>query len=718
MKHLFLPIALWYLLSTYSFAQSAPYTWKPVPIVGGGFVTGIITHPKQKDLIYIRTDVGGAYRWDANTKRWLPITDWIDANHWSDTGIESIAVDPNDPNRVYMAVGTYVTNWAPITGAILRSDDQGKTWQRTDLPFKNGGNEPGRSMGERLIVDPSDGNVLFFGSRAAGLWKSIDRAATWKHVESFPAIATAPSASSGGQWSRPLGIVFVQYDPKNAKTIYAAVGTKETSLYRSTDAGATWSAIPNQPTGLRPNHIATSSDGTIYISYGDDSGPNTMTDGAVYKLNPATDEWANITPEKPTTQRKFGYGSVCVDAANPQTVMAGTLCRYNGGDDIYRSTDAGKTWKSLKEKSIRDSSAAPWLRWGNPEAPFGHWIGDVEIDPHDPNHALYTIGWGVWSTSDLTNVDSDKPTHWTFTQGIEECVVNNVVSPPSGAHVLSVMWDIDGFRHENVDVSPPEGFFKLQAGNDSDIDFAEKNPDIVARAFGGNNSHGAFSTDNGKTWTAFTSAAQGNGGGNIAVSSDGATFVSTPENAQPQASHDHGKTWKPCEGIPEKLRVVSDRVDSKNFYAFDESAGILYVSTDAGEHFSKRASDLPKAAGFLHAVPDHAGTIFLTSDQGLFYSKDAGATFTKLPNVDGAKCIGFGKTAASQSFPAIYIIGRIASTYGFYRSEDLGVTWTRINDDQHQFGGVTCITGDPRIYGRVYIGSSNRGILYGEPTSK
>src|SRR5690349_9816055 len=84
--------------------RTEPYKWKSVAIVSGGFVTGIVTHPTEKDLIYLRTDVGGAYRWDASTKKWMPLTDWIDADHWSDTGIESIAIDPSDPNRVYMAV--------------------------------------------------------------------------------------------------------------------------------------------------------------------------------------------------------------------------------------------------------------------------------------------------------------------------------------------------------------------------------------------------------------------------------------------------------------------------------------------------------------------------------------------------------------------------------------------------------------------------------------
>jgi photosystem II stability/assembly factor-like uncharacterized protein len=56
----------------------------------------------------------------------------------------------------------------------------------------------------------------------------------------------------------------------------------------------------------------------------------------------------------------------------------------------------------------------------------------------------------------------------------------------------------------------------------------------------------------------------------------------------------------------------------------------------------------------------------------------------------------------------------VGDVYGIFRSNDAGVTWTRINDNNHQFGLLSAITGDPRIYGRVYVGTSGRGILHGE----
>src|SRR5206468_4221330 len=91
-------------------AKSVPYTWKNVAILGGGFVSGIVFSPIEKDLVYARTDVGGAYRFNPADKTWIPLTDFV-ARDSGSLGIESVAADPVDPNRVYMATGTYTGSW-------------------------------------------------------------------------------------------------------------------------------------------------------------------------------------------------------------------------------------------------------------------------------------------------------------------------------------------------------------------------------------------------------------------------------------------------------------------------------------------------------------------------------------------------------------------------------------------------------------------------------
>ena len=96
---------------------SQPYVWRNVVMGGGGFVGGIVFHPTAKDLMYARTDVGGAYRWDAASQQWIPLNDWLSPAQNNYTGVESIGLDPADANRVYLAAGTYSRSPA----AILRS---------------------------------------------------------------------------------------------------------------------------------------------------------------------------------------------------------------------------------------------------------------------------------------------------------------------------------------------------------------------------------------------------------------------------------------------------------------------------------------------------------------------------------------------------------------------------------------------------------------------
>ena len=138
--------------------NSVSYEWKSVPIVGGGFVDGIVFHPEASGVRYCRTDMGGAYRWDAASNQWTPLLDWISLDESNLQGVESIAIDPQNPQNVYIACGTYTSS---SNGAILCSYDGGRTFARVDVPFTMGGNENGRGNGERMMVDPQNGNIIY-----------------------------------------------------------------------------------------------------------------------------------------------------------------------------------------------------------------------------------------------------------------------------------------------------------------------------------------------------------------------------------------------------------------------------------------------------------------------------------------------------------------------------------------------------------------------------
>ncbi len=91
--------------------------------------------------------------------------------------------------------------------------------------------------------------------------------------------------------------------------------------------------------------------------------------------------------------------------------------------------------------------------------------------------------------------------------------------------------------------------------------------------------------------------------------------------------------------------------------------------------------------------------------------------FARLPGVDEIYAFGFGKGAPRHPYPAIYLAGIVSGQAGVFRSIDEAQTWTRINDDRHQWGMILQIAGDPRVYGRVYVGAHGRGIQYGNPAS-
>ncbi|MEY3898363.1 MAG: hypothetical protein RLZZ214_3884, partial [Verrucomicrobiota bacterium] len=84
---------------------SAPGHVRNVAVGAGGYVTGIFSDPNEKGLFYIRTDMGGAYRWDSIHSRWIPI---LEKQNASDFGIDSIAVDPSHARTVYIQTGKYL----------------------------------------------------------------------------------------------------------------------------------------------------------------------------------------------------------------------------------------------------------------------------------------------------------------------------------------------------------------------------------------------------------------------------------------------------------------------------------------------------------------------------------------------------------------------------------------------------------------------------------
>jgi photosystem II stability/assembly factor-like uncharacterized protein len=712
-------------------ASAVPYSWRNASIVAGGFVDGLVFSDAQRGLAYARTDIGGAYRWDAAARKWTPLIDFTGFNDWNELGVESIAADPRNAGKVWVATGEYTQPWAsPPNGEILRSANQGRTWQAADLPIQLASNQDGRDMGERLAVDPSDDKVLYLASPANGLWRSVDGGATWAQVASFPVTSTPDD----------IGLSFVTFGTSHGGTRGAPTSTiivgdaTDRALYESTDAGATWQLIPGQPTGMQPQHGAMAANGVFYVDYANAPGPNGMTDGSVWKYAVASGTWTDITPEVPGANGNgsFGYSGLAVDPSHPGTVMVATNDRWFPVDTIYRSTDGGATWQDIGANAHLDISASPYLAWGGTPK-FGWWIGSIAIDPFNPGHAIYGTGATVFGTSDLTAADRGQPTTWSSAAatGIEETAVNNLLVPSAGnCKLISAVGDLGGFCHTSLSTSPSGGMISPILSTGTSLAEAGQAPlDVAMVGWSG----GDFSTDGGATWTAMTlPSGDPDGAGTVALSADGSALVWTPEDnswapqaALPVYSTDQGKTWTDVSGLGAGVAVVADPVNPKVFYAFDQSTGTLYASADGGATFTAQTTGLvtgtpsegTNSLSLLHTVPGRTGDLWLTGGDGsLYHSTDGGQTFAVDASVGTVATVGFGKGAPGASYPAIYLTGIVGGVQGIFRSTDGGATWTRINTDPQQWGWIgQTITGDPNVYGLVYLGTNGRGIQYGNP---
>jgi hypothetical protein len=163
------------------------------------------------------------------------------------------------------------------------------------------------------------------------------------------------------------------------------------------------------------------------------------------------------------------------------------------------------------------------------------------------------------------------------------------------------------------------------------------------------------------------------------------------------------------------VRVTADRVNPDKFYALDNNT--LFLSTDKGEHFRPVNTGIKTEGSLVRvsAVFGLEGEIWITGGNRLYHSSSSGYDIRQIENVEKAYAVGFGKAAPESDYPVVYLIGVIDGIYGVFRSTDRADTWIRINDDLHQYGSMDYIAGDENIYGRVYIGTHGRGIIYGDP---
>lgn len=617
----------------------------------------------------------------------MPLTDHFPLKQSNYYGGEALALDPNNPNIIYIAAGKFTADWWTQQGTIFKSTDQGKTWTKLNIDLKMGGNEDLRWVGERLAINPLNSNNLFFGSRKDGLWKSLDAGTTWSKVTVFP-----------GKLQADIGITAITFGVvSNQQTIYAvAYGD---GIYESTDTGMTWNQIAGSP--AETQRLTVTKNGILYVTH---------SQGVSKYQNKI---WSNITP----FNSKENFNALSINSANSQDILVSTS---GENTKIYHSLDGGATW-NLQKRSM--NSTVSWWTDYMLSTPS---VAAIEFDPHVANRVWLTDWFGIWRTDNINN----NPVAWTnYQKGHEEVVTFTLISPPKGALLLSGLADVDGFYHNNgLDIYPSQAFRGASFQDTYSIAYCETDPLKLVRLGGKraqNTYTGATSTDGGLTWQQFNSFPTKTLPMRVAVSATNPNqFVVTTSEAQPLRTTDGGKSWQSVSGLPNGPKGVwnwtqslaSDTVDGKVFYYY--ANGKVYCSNNAGSSFLVVNDSLPAEDAWhsLKALPSIKGEVWLSLDKkGLYRSTNGGKTFSKLDNVVSSHLFAFGKSPMGSTIPALYMYGNVKNLGdGIFRSLDSGKTWTTIGSRSFPIGNnPNVMEASKQQFGLVFVGTNGRGIYYG-----
>ena len=353
----------------------APFTGLKYRLIGpfrGGRATGVSGVVGEPNTFYFGAAAGGVWKTTDAGVTWKPLWDNF---HEASPAVGAIAVAQSDPKVIYVGTGETNIRGDVVTGnGLYKSTDAGKTWCFSGL-------RDSQVIG-RIIVDPKNPDSryvaalghLFGENEERGIFHSVDGGKSWKKV-------LYVDNKTGG--------VDVAFDPSNPMIMWAGMwqahrlpwimesGGAGSGLYRSTDGGETWTRQSGGglPEGIygRINVAPTSNPKRIYAMI-------EAKKGGLYRTDDGGKTWALINDKNDYRQRAWYFNTVFADPKNADVV-------YVMNTNAYRSTDAGKTFKSLHTRHGDDHEL---------------WIDPTDtkrmINSNDGGGTVTVDGGETWST--------------------------------------------------------------------------------------------------------------------------------------------------------------------------------------------------------------------------------------------------------------------------------------------------------------------------------
>ncbi|OAD90712.1 glycosyl hydrolase [Aequorivita soesokkakensis] len=724
------------------FAQASPVKNLPFKSIGptimSGRVVDFAVNPNNPTEFYVGYASGGLWYTNNNGTSFMPV---MDSSPTQNVGC--VAVDWKN-GTIWVGTGEVNASRSSYAGiGLLKSDDKGKTWQNVGLTDSH--------HISSIFINPANPNEVIVGA-VGHLYSNNDERGVFKTTD------------GGKTWSKTLfinnetGIIEISVNPKNFNTMYAAAWDKDrkawnfdgsgegSGVYKSADAGNTWTKVSTEnsglPIGKGMGRIGTAvvDDNTVYLIVDNQfhrkeetkkEETDILTKDDFKKMDVATflaldDKKLNQFLKMNGFQEKYRSENV-KQMVRVGTVKSEDLAKYledaNSqlfdtpviGAEVYKSTDGGKTWKKTHDGFLDDLYYS-----------YGYYFGKIHVDPSDANK-IYVYGVPILKSADggktfesidADNVHADHHALW--------------INPKMSGHL------IDG-NDGGVNISYDDGKTWIKNNSPAVGQFYSVNIDHEKNynVYGGLQDNGVWVgphdyeanpgwLQNGKYPYEFIF---GGDGMQVQIDSRNSKIVYT--------GFQFGNYYRLNRNGAEPVYIQPKHELGDSPYRFNwqtpillssHNQDILYLggnklmrSMNQGDDWTAISEDLTQggkpgnvAYGTLATIsesPFQFGLLYTGSDEGLVYvSKDGGGNWTKISDSFPKDLWVSRVIASSHKKERVYVTLNGYRWDNFkpyvYVSENYGATWRDISSNLPT-SSINVIKEDPVNENLLYLGTDN-----------
>jgi photosystem II stability/assembly factor-like uncharacterized protein len=639
--------------------------WRSVGPYRGGRVTAVAGVVGQPRVYYFGGTGGGVWKTTDRGASWQPTTD----GQIGTGSVGAVAVAASDPNVVYVGMGESCIRGNVSHGdGVYRSTDAGKTWKSVGL-------KDTRQIG-RVRVHPTNPDLVYvaalghtFGPNPErGVFRSKDGGATWQKILFV---------------DDKTGAVDLAMDPTNPRVLFAAFwqarrtpwslesGGPGSSLWKSVDGGDNWTKLTGEglPKGVWGRigvTVSPASPGRVWAIV-------EAEEGGVFRSDDAGKTWKKVNEERKLRQRAWYYTHIFADPRNAESVYI-----LNVG--FFRSLDGGKTYTALHPPHGDNHDL-----WIDPEDPMRM------IEGNDGGATVSYDGGASWSSVD------NQPTAQFYHAITDDRFPYYVYGAQQDNSTVAIA---SRTRGPGIDVTD---WYEVGGCESGYIAPKPKDPDVVyAGCYGGFISRLDRRTGEQRTVTVWPENPMGWGAEGMKYRFQW-TFPIVASPHDPETLYaagnilfrttNEGQSW---EGIsPDLTRNDKTKLVSSGGPITQDNTSVEYYATIFAMAESRREK----------------GLLWAGSDDGLVHvSRDAGKTWTNVTPKDMPE---WGMVSQIDPSPhdaatAYLAVNRYKlDDYKPYAwvTNDYGKTWRRITGGLPEDSFVRVVREDPARKGLLYAGT-------------